>query len=433
MNSTSVSIPQDQDGILLWTDYLMYFGMLVFAATIPFSIALATGGLIGGLSGWILRCFLRRRIGWKLSPLDWFILVFLAVQVVSVFFSIDLMRSVRRLHSYWHILPFLLLVQGNFSQKRVQQTVVVMVVSAVLASAMGVVQYAIHYIEPEIRPSHRVSGAFGMYMTYAGILSLIWIISLNLFFQQGMKKSQRILYALALSVISCGLVLTFTRIALVAVLAGIMVLFLLRLPRIFMACAVFGALILVVSPEVRLEVQHVLWGKQKKAVDTNVMLTWADQRPFLWKGAYRIIKDRPLTGVGLANYRLAYKRYLPYSLPKTYNHAHNNLLNLGAETGVPGLAAYVLLNLAALVMLFKSYFRMPAGFPKTLIGAVLGAFLGFHASGMFEYNFGDAEVAMLFWYFLGIAVVVCGQNIVSKSANFSGEKKEEAPQGAIAS
>jgi hypothetical protein len=48
-----------------------------------------------------------------------------------------------------------------------------------------------------------------------------------------------------------------------------------------------------------------------------------------------------------------------------------------------------------------------------LLGA-LGALSGFLLSSLVNYNYGDAEVAMLFWWLMGAAMVVAG------------EKREEA-------
>ncbi len=80
--------------MLVWADLLIFYGILMFCATIPFSISLATGGLFGSAFGWMMRCGLRNQgLCWRSSPLDMVILIFLAVQALSIAFSIDKFRS----------------------------------------------------------------------------------------------------------------------------------------------------------------------------------------------------------------------------------------------------------------------------------------------------------------------------------------------------
>ncbi len=386
-------------------DLLIYYGILVFCATIPFSIALATGGLFGGAFGWILRCALDKKIAWRSSPLDGVILVFLVLQVFSILFSIDWIRSANKLRSYWHLLPFALLIQSRLSEKRIHKVLRILIASGVLSAILGIGQYLLASYGSSGDATIRISGTFGMYMTYAGILSLIWAVALFQFADESASRVERTFYLAALLVIGCALILSMTRIALVAMITVGLVLLVLRTSKIFAALAGTVVLMILLVPGLKQSAHSVIWGTQTPSMDTNVMIPWAEQRPYLWKGAYRIIKAHPWTGVGLGNFRNAYKEHLPYDLKKTYNHAHNNFLQIGAETGLPGLAAFILLNLAAFWFLLRATWKNPNAEAKAVLGGVLAAFLGFHAAGMFEFNFGDSEVALVFWGLLGFAVL----------------------------
>jgi putative inorganic carbon (HCO3(-)) transporter len=71
------------------------------------------------------------------------------------------------------------------------------------------------------------------------------------------------------------------------------------------------------------------------------------ERLAFWQAALDMWRDRPWLGVGFGNYAAAYPRY---ALPKwraSLGHAHNYYLNVAAETGLLGLAAYLALWLAA--------------------------------------------------------------------------------------
>lgn len=60
-----------------------------------------------------------------------------------------------------------------------------------------------------------------------------------------------------------------------------------------------------------------------------------------WQAAYDMASDHSLLGVGLGNYEAAYARYGLPSWPRALGHAHNDYLNLLAETGVVGLTCYL--------------------------------------------------------------------------------------------
>ena len=60
-----------------------------------------------------------------------------------------------------------------------------------------------------------------------------------------------------------------------------------------------------------------------------------------WQAAYNMANDHPFTGVGLGNYEVVYPAYGLPSWPLALGHAHNDYLNLLAETGMIGLAGYL--------------------------------------------------------------------------------------------
>ena len=67
-----------------------------------------------------------------------------------------------------------------------------------------------------------------------------------------------------------------------------------------------------------------------------------------WQAALRMAEARPWLGVGLGGYENAYSEYRLVNWPESLGHAHNFYLNMLAETGVFGLAAYLALCVALL-------------------------------------------------------------------------------------
>ncbi|HML21261.1 MAG TPA: O-antigen ligase family protein [Aggregatilinea sp.] len=60
-----------------------------------------------------------------------------------------------------------------------------------------------------------------------------------------------------------------------------------------------------------------------------------------WQAALNMAQAHPWLGVGLGSYEAAYNDYRVPSWPRPLGHAHNDYLNLLAETGIVGLTTYL--------------------------------------------------------------------------------------------
>jgi hypothetical protein len=90
-------------------------------------------------------------------------------------------------------------------------------------------------------------------------------------------------------------------------------------------------------------------------------------------------------------------------------HLHSTPLQLAFDRGLPMLALWLWMMVMFWFTISRSY-TAASDFSDTnasglLLGS-LGALTGFLASSMVNYNFGDGEVAMLFWFVTGVALVV---------------------------
>ncbi|WP_119072494.1 O-antigen ligase family protein [Aggregatilinea lenta] len=87
-----------------------------------------------------------------------------------------------------------------------------------------------------------------------------------------------------------------------------------------------------------------------------------------WQAALNMARAHPWLGVGLGNYEAAYNDYRVPSWPRPLGHAHNDYLNLLAETGIVGLTAY----LAGWVLIVVWTIRALRQQDPVLRGLVLG-------------------------------------------------------------
>jgi O-antigen ligase len=134
------------------------------------------------------------------------------------------------------------------------------------------------------------------------------------------------------------------------------------------------------------------------------------ERTYLWKAGIDMIKDHPIVGVSDIDLGELYVEYKSPEAEQLHGHMHNNLIMFGVTLGIPGLIVMI----ALFVRIFLAEIKLTLSIPKeewllksTAMGS-LAAFIGFQINGLFEYNFGDAEIAMLLWLTVGMALAVKG-------------------------
>ncbi len=142
------------------------------------------------------------------------------------------------------------------------------------------------------------------------------------------------------------------------------------------------------------------------------------ERQDMWAQAVLLIRQFPLVGIGLG----AYPRVAPYVSPYSPSHpglvaphAHNVFLQVGLDTGIPGLAAFIVLLIAALWAAWRSYW---AGIERHLAIALLAALGVVIAHGFGDtIVWGTAKSSLVLWILLCLAL---GLDRVSAAAESPG-------------
>jgi O-antigen ligase len=84
------------------------------------------------------------------------------------------------------------------------------------------------------------------------------------------------------------------------------------------------------------------------------------------------------------------------SVFRNNQHLHNNLVQLAAENGILALFAWLWLVLKVLRDLVDWKRNVMSPEEQFLIHGTIGIVISLFVAGMFEYNFGDSEIKMLF-------------------------------------
>jgi putative inorganic carbon (hco3(-)) transporter len=125
-----------------------------------------------------------------------------------------------------------------------------------------------------------------------------------------------------------------------------------------------------------------------------------------WQAGTAMLRDAPFTGIGLNNFTAAYQQLYPTfpSMEASSAHAHNMLLQIALDFGLPGLFAF----LGILLLLVRRAARaMPIVDPQRrfiLLGA-LGGLTAHFIFGVTDAVTLGAKPGWLLWVLIGICVV----------------------------
>ena len=258
-------------------------------------------------------------------------------------------------------------------------TMTTIIVSCAAASAaFGIFQYEILHYDLGRRPQ----GTLGHWMTYSGLLMLVFSIALARVLY---ARSERTWAALVMPALAVAIAVSFTRSAMIGVLAAAALLFVLKDLRLFAVVPVVIALFIALAP-------GKVYQRFVSIFDLNDP-TNRDRVAMLHEGE-RMIRAHPLAGVGPAMVQRLYADYRgPDAVEKINPHLHNVPLQIAAERGLPALAAWIWFIVAVVRDLWR---RFNQGGSRFLPAAALASVAALLTAGLFEYNFGDSEVLMLF-------------------------------------
>ena len=348
------------------------------AGALQFSIAAAQMLLTIALVCWVALLIVRRE-RLEAPAFFWPLVAYAAATLVSSLFSADPRTSF--IDCKQLVLFLLVPLTYRLAQGRHGATLITVVVSCAAASAaFGIFQYGIlHYDQLNQRPQ----GTLGHYMTYSGLLMMVIAIALAriLFANYGRTWAALVMPALAVAV-----TLTLTRNAWVGVCAAAAVLFSLKDFRLFAVVPIVAAIAVALAPA-------LVTKRVASLFDMNDATT-RDRVAMLHIGE-RMIQSHPLTGVGPNMVERLYPAYRGPDAVKPINpHLHNVPLQIAAERGLPALAIWIWFIVVLVRDLWK---RFVAGRQmQFLAAAALATVAALLTAGMFEYNFGDSEVLMLF-------------------------------------
>ncbi len=250
----------------------------------------------------------------------------------------------------------------------------------------------------------RAQGTLGHYVVFAEMLmqigSLAWALLLGCQRGQGFQK---IVFALAFAGITAALFMTETR----AAVAGLVIGCLITVPLLEKGArrwaAAAGMLLILAGA--------VFWIQHNRGVQwVNRNDIGTHFRVLMWEDGVRLVRQHPWFGVGMETVRLHWREwnirgFIQYHVQ---SHFHSTYLQIAVERGVPALLAWLWFCFAYIVLLFRLVVRLreQSRFACAVVAGILAAFIAFSFTSFFHYNLGEEPLAMVLFFYYGIAVAL---------------------------
>ena len=257
----------------------------------------------------------------------------------------------------------------------------------------------------------RATGFFNHWTTYSEVLQLIASLALGMFLALRQKKSwMGLLLVLVTGGFVFALAITVTRASWIGFAASAALMLLLTSSR--------RTILIVGACAIPLVLASVFLLQQKRSVGfidrKDQSTSW---REMVWREGFDLLVSKPrhiVFGVGMDSIKGHWREWGLFDNGRQpIGHMHSNILQLALERGVPALIVWLILFHLYARMLWRIQ-RREAGnrtagvqnFPRGLALGALGGALGFFASGLVHYNWGDSEVVTVFYLIMGLCLVV---------------------------
>jgi len=360
----------------------------------------------------------------RLTPIGAALIFFYVAILTSLSVATSLPQALAEL-SRWlvAILAYIIIVNSVHTRRQMNGLIAVMLIATTSEAALGLVQ-AYTGVGPESFSVEgeltRAYGTIGAPNSFAGYLNmslpLIFALSAYLWGRWAAKRStahfldraaflsvrylwKPVLMTLLALVIFWTLITTLSRGAWIGLAAGVfamvlalgrravpVIALLFTLAFALVGLGLVGALPAPITERVGLLLSQIAIFDPRGVVPNpeNYALI---ERMVHWHAAGNMFLSNPLLGVGIGNYNTLFAEFGVQGWPRSAGHAHNYYLHTLGETGLVGLAFYLVMLLTALATGISALRRSRAAgdnYGEAVVIGALGILVTFMAHNFFE-------------------------------------------------
>lgn len=355
----------------------------------------------------VVRALTTKKFVWRLDGMGLMIVSMILIYLIASITSFAPFKSVQIWAVYFAFMIFYFVIINTIKTKtQLFNLLKVFALSALFVCLYGIAQYVFDWnisqawmdeemfedIKMRIYSTLENPNVLGEYilLTLPICISLMWTAK---------KALPRIIYGGMSLVLALALILTFSRGCWLGIMAAAAIF-------ITFAAGKLWGLALIALPVIPFILPESIINRFTSIGDMKDSST--SYRVYIWMGTLLMLKDYWISGVGPGTE--AFTQVYPFY---SYNgivapHPHNLFLQIITESGVIGLAVFLLL----LFLFFKNlsvgcqYFGKGSKFSVIMIG-IASAVAGFLLQGMFDNCFYNYRVFMIFWAVLAIGIAAC--------------------------
>ncbi|HEU5302162.1 MAG TPA: O-antigen ligase family protein [Acidimicrobiia bacterium] len=294
-------------------------------------------------------------------------------------------------------------------------------VAALLGAGIVMTLLALQSLS-EIRPAAgglvvrgRATGVFGDPNELGSFTVILLMVGLGTALAK-VRTSMRVMAVVATLLATAGLAVSLSRGAWIGAALGVVGLMVLlpgsrrTLVGVLMSVAVLGLAFGLLQPD-QPAVQVV---RDRLGSVTGATNSPYDRRPEIWAEAVREINERPVFGFGPGTFVIASRRSASESRTIAAVHAHNVLLTVGAESGVPAVGFLVGLTLAVGIAALRATRRLRRAPEGALVAGAAAALFGEVGHGLIDNTYNNPMLLGLMWALTGI--VLAGDQLAARPA-----------------
>ncbi|MBA7471265.1 hypothetical protein ES707_06571 [subsurface metagenome] len=390
--------------IVKYCDWLIGVFLILFVFWSPISITGTQIAVSFALLFWVVGMLVMRRFQLMRTPLNIPITAFLVAAAIGVVMAVDFKHSLKGYMTLGWISIFFLFVNNVKDVTRFKKLVRILIIITTIAGAYAIFQHFtridffgnVKYVQKSLS---RSTGFFNSPQTFGNYVLLLLPMVFGLSFYSNTRREKRWLQLSGLIILT-AIIFSYTRGVWLGLIGGLIFMAILRSKKLLLLVVtgiIVSSMFLVFLPSSRFTQRVVRTFKSERPVGDRI---------YFWQGSLRIIRDYPITGLGWEGFRIVYPKYKPAKGRQLVCHAHNNFIDMAVDSGLLGLGIFLWLLVTIYKVGFHIFKELEDGYFKGIAWGFLGSLTAFLIAGLSQYNFGDSEVVMLFYFLLAMVMVI---------------------------
>jgi len=386
---------------------------------------------------YILNVIKEEKVKYSRNSLNLPILFFVLFAAISILLNNRLSISQKDFTIFLSYFLLYFLVINNIRNKNsFNLCLLIFFITASLISLYLLLQY--YGLDPFLSDIQQLTSTLGNQNYVASYLALIFPIAFS-FFLIETKKINKILFEVVLLINYTGIIICHTRAIWIALFFSLL-LFGFSLSHykinkilkdnkkwLIILFSLFLLITLIYSTDNPLNRSSIT--AAERAISTfDMQGSSLRSRLLIWQSTINMIKDRPLFGSGLGTFPLYYLNYQADFLQKNPNYsnfagkageAHNEYLQIWAETGITGLLVFILI----IVIFYRTNLNLIKKIEtingKIIVISLLSGITVTLIHSIFSFPFHIPAVGSAFWFIIGLAIA--SENIFVKKEKDDGK------------